>query len=356
MPNKGARPSPPTQTDVARLAGVSRTTVSYVLSNNTSVSIPEETRERIWKAAADLNYTPHTQAQRLRSGKTGTITMLYPWDDVSTQIELEFLTGAARAATEEEYFFNLITAPISEQSLLNLYRGRQTDGLILMQVRLRDWRVELLRDNNYPFVLIGSCEDNTGLSFVDIDYETALFTAFEHLAELGHQDIGFLTFPARWRHEGNTAPVQCIRAYEKARRHLNISAAVREVPYSVEGMYQGFIELLDELPHMTGLVVSYAATLGGVYRAAFDHDLRIPDDLSIVGIAGEASAGLLAPALTGFDSQNFERGYRAAKILLRMLQSDDFTPEQVFLPFELITRDTTTHPRTKQGQQGHAPS
>src|SRR5690554_1359046 len=356
MPNKRARPSPPTQADVAKLAGVSRTTVSYVRSNNKSVSIPEETRERIWKAAEELNYTPHTQAQRLRSGKAGTITMLYPWDDVSTQIELEFLTGAARAATEEEYFFNLITAPISEQSLLNLYRGRQTDGLILMQVRLHDWRVELLRDNNYPFVLIGSCEDNTGLSFVDIDYETAIFAAFEHLKELGHQHIGLLTFPARWRHEGNTAPVQCIRAYERACRELDIIASVREVPYSVEGMYQGFDELLDELPHMTGLVVSYAVTLGGVYRAAFDHNLQIPDDLSIVGIAGEASAGLLVPALTGFDSQNFTRGYQAAKILLRMLQTDDFTPEQVYLPFELIVRDTTTHPRTIKGKQGHATS
>lgn len=93
--------------------------------------------------------------------------------------------------------------------------------------------------------------------------------------------------------------------------------------------------------------MSYAATLGGVYRAAFDHDLKIPDDLSIVGIAGEASAGLLVPALTGFDSQNFKRGYQAAKILLRMLQTDDFTPEQVFLPFELIVRDTTTRPRTR---------
>jgi len=354
MSKKAARPSPPTQADVAKLAGVSRTTVSYVLNNNTSASIPEETRERIWKAAAELSYTPHTQAQRLRSGKTRTITMLYPWDDVSTQIELEFLTGAARAATEEEYFFNLITAPISEQTLLNLYRGRQTDGLIVMQVRLHDWRVELLRENNYPFVLIGSCEDNTGLSFVDIDYETAIFTSFEHLAELGHRRIGLLTFPARWRQMGNTAPVQCMRAYEKAKHKLNIAAAAREVPYSVEGMYQGFNELLDELPNMTGLVVSYAATLGGVYRAAFDHGLQIPEDLSIVGIAGEASAGLIVPALTGFDSQNFERGYRAAKILLRMLQSDDFTPEQVFLPFELVVRNTTTHPRATKGSRGDA--
>jgi DNA-binding LacI/PurR family transcriptional regulator len=355
MPSK-RRHSSPTQADVAKLAGVSRTTVSYVLSNNTTVSIPEETRERIWKAAEELNYTPHTQAQRLRSGKTRTITMLYPWDDVSTQIELEFLTGAARAATEEEYFFNLITAPMTEQSLLNLYRGRQTDGLILMQVRLHDWRVDLLRESDYPFVLIGSCEDNTGLSFVDIDYETAIFTAFEHLVELGHEHIGLLTFPARWRHEGNTAPVQCMRAFEKARQELSITAGVREVPYSAEGMYQGFIELLDEIPELTGLVVSYAATLGGVYRAAFERGLQIPDDLSIVGIAGETSAGLLVPALTGFDSQNFTRGYRAAKILLRMLQTDDFSPEQVFLPFDLIVRETTTHPRTKKGKQDHATS
>lgn len=354
MPHKVARPSPPTQTDVAKLAGVSRTTVSYVLSNNTSVSIPEETRQRIWKAAAELNYTPHTQAQRLRSGKTGTITMLYPWDDVSTQIELEFLTGAARAATEEEHFFNLITAPISEQSLLNLYRGRQTDGLILMQVRLHDWRAELLRENKYPFVLIGSCEDNTGLSFVDIEYEKAIFSAFEHLAELGHRHIGLLTFPARWRLEGNTAPVQCMRAFEKARRELDIRVAVREVPYSAAGMSQGFNELLTELPQMTGLVVSYAVTLGGVYRAAFDHGLQIPDDLSIVGIAGEASAGLLVPALTGFDSQNFERGYEAAKILLRMIQSDDFAPEQVYLPFDLVVRETTTRPPQARERSDYA--
>jgi len=147
-----------------------------------------------------------------------------------------------------------------------------------------------------------------------------------------------------------------MRAFEKARQELSITAGVREVPYSAEGMYQGFIELLDEIPELTGLVVSYAATLGGVYRAAFERGLQIPDDLSIVGIAGETSAGLLVPALTGFDSQNFTRGYRAAKILLRMLQTDDFAPEQVFLPFDLIVRETTTHPRTKKGKQDHATS
>lgn len=344
MSGKASRVSSPTQADVAKLAGVSRTTVSYVLNNNTSVTIPEETRRRIWSAVEQLGYTPHTQAQALRSGKTRTITMLYPWDDTCNQIELEFLTGAARAATEEDFFFNLITAPLAEEGLLNLYRGKQTDGVILMQIRLHDWRVDLLRKNHYPFVVIGSCEDNTGLSFVDIEYDRAIFEAFKHLVELGHRNIGFLTFPESWRKSGNTAPVQCMRAHEQARQAFNITTAVREVPLSVEGMYEGFTEILNELPHVTGLVTSYSATLGGAYRAAFDHGRKIPDDLSVVGIVGEANASMMIPALTGFDSQNFERGYRAAKILLKSLQSDHFVPEQVFLPFELAIRETTSRP------------
>jgi DNA-binding LacI/PurR family transcriptional regulator len=277
--------------------------------------------------------------------------MLYPWDDMSTQIELEFLTGAARAATEEDYFFNLITAPVSEDSLLDLYRGRQTDGVILMQIRLRDWRVELLREYGYPFVVIGSCEDNTGLSFVDIAYEDAIFSAFTHLVNLGHEAIGFLTFPKRWRVEGNTGPVQCMRGYERAKREFGITSTMREVALSVEGMYAGFSEIIQEMPQMTGLVASYSATLGGAYRAAFDHGRKIPGDLSVVGIVGESAAGMMFPALTGFDSRNFERGYRAAKILLKAIQADDAVPEQVFLPFELVVRETTDYaPKVLKGK------
>lgn len=341
MPKKTGRKTNPTQLDVARLAGVSRTTVSYVLNDSTDVSIPEETRQRILDAVETLGYTPHAQAQRLRSGKAHTITMLFPWDEASKQIELEFLTGAARAATEENYFFNLITAPMSEENLLSLYRGTQTDGVVLMQIHLQDWRVDLLRDNDYPFVVIGRCEDNTGLSYVDIEYDQAIWGAFKHLFDLGHRNIGFLTFPEAWRLEGNTAPAQCIRGYEQAQRTFAVNTAVREVTMSVDDVYQATYELFDELPQMTAIVSAYSATQAGTYRALFDRGLRIPDDFSVVGIAGEANAGLMMPALTAFDSQNFERGYRAAKILFKMLQSASPVVEQIVLPMELTVRETT---------------
>ncbi len=341
MSGRSERKTNPTQVDVARLAGVSRTTVSYVLSGSANVSIPEETRQRIWSAVETLGYTPHAQAQRLRSGKANTITMLFPWDEASKQIELEFLTGAARAATEENYFFNLITAPLSEETLLSLYRGAQTDGVILMQIRLQDWRVDLLRGNGYPFVVIGRCEDNTELSYVDIEYDQAIWKGFKHLVDLGHSDIGFLTFPATWFLEGNTGPNQCMRGFEQAQRTFDIRTALREVPMSVEDVYQATNELFDELPQMTAIVSAYSATQGGTYRALFDRGLRIPDDFSIVGITGEANAGLMMPALTAFDSHNFERGYRAAKILLKKLQSESPITEQIVLPMELTIRETT---------------
>lgn len=341
MSGKNERKTNPTQVDVARLAGVSRTTVSYVLSGSTNVSIPEETRQRIWSAVETLGYTPHAQAQRLRSGRANTITMLFPWDEASKQIELEFLTGAARAATEENYFFNLITAPLSEESLLSLYRGAQTEGVILMQIRLQDWRVNLLRENDYPFVVIGRCEDNTGLSYVDIEYDQAIWGAFKHLVDLGHRYIGFLTFPSAWRLEGNTAPTQCMQGYKQAQQTFDVNTAVREVAMSVEDAYQATCELFDELPQITAIVSAYSATQAGTYRALFDRGLRIPNDFSIVGIAGEANAGLMMPALTAFDSQNFERGYRAAKILLGMLQSASPVVQQIVLPMELTIRETS---------------
>jgi DNA-binding LacI/PurR family transcriptional regulator len=102
MSGRSERKTNPTQVDVARLAGVSRTTVSYVLSGSANVSIPEETRQRIWSAVETLGYTPHAQAQRLRSGKANTITMLFPGMRPVNRLSLNF-TGAARRYRRESF-------------------------------------------------------------------------------------------------------------------------------------------------------------------------------------------------------------------------------------------------------------
>ena len=109
-----------------------------------------------------------------------------------------------------------------------------------------------------------------GSSYVDIEYDQAILGAFKHLVELGHKNIGFLTFPAAWRLEGNTGPTQCMQGFEQARRTFDINTAVREVAMSVDDVYQATFELFDELPQMTAIVSAYSATQAGTYRALFE--------------------------------------------------------------------------------------
>src|SRR5215213_8702738 len=186
--NRGA-----TIADVAKAAGVSVPTVSRILNNKEYVA--EETRQRVHEAIRTLGYAPHSQARRLRGGASMTLALHHPIEsphELSTVIETSYFTGAAEAASEKEYFINFLVSQLTSDSLLNMYRSSQVDGIILLQVRLDDWRINLLRENNYPFVMIGRCADLEDLSFIDLDFETTMLSAFEYLVELGHREIGLL--------------------------------------------------------------------------------------------------------------------------------------------------------------------
>src|SRR6185295_208264 len=189
--------------DVAKAAGVSIPTVSRILNNKEYVA--DETRQRVHEAIRTLGYTPHTQARRLRGGASMTLALHHPIEsphELSSVIETAYFTGVAEAASEKEYFINFLVSQLTPASLLNMYRSSQIDGIILLQVRMDDWRVNLLRENNYPFVMIGRCADLTGLTFIDLDFENAMLNAFDYLVELGHRNIGVLAYPESWRKLG----------------------------------------------------------------------------------------------------------------------------------------------------------
>src|SRR5579859_7840575 len=140
---------PRTLEDVAREAGVSMKTVSRVVNNERSVAA--DTRSHVLRFIADMGYVPHLPAQRLASGRTCSIALHYPLSDpglISNEIELNFITGIALGAAEAEYFFSLMTGELTQTGLLKVCRGAQADGLVLMQVALEDWRVNLLREKD----------------------------------------------------------------------------------------------------------------------------------------------------------------------------------------------------------------
>jgi DNA-binding LacI/PurR family transcriptional regulator len=158
-----------TMADIAERAGVALSTVSYVLSGKRSVS--EETKQRVHQAIADLEYQPHAVARSLASKRTKTIALLFPaLAKGHSAMRLEFVAHAAAVAAQHSYAFLLWTAPDNDVEIIQLTQQGRVDGLILMEVKLHDSRVALLKKHNYPFSLIGHCEKNDGISFVDLDF------------------------------------------------------------------------------------------------------------------------------------------------------------------------------------------
>ena len=105
----------------------------------------------------------------------------------------EIITSAALGCQKEGYSLNVFANLLSENDLLSIFRSGQADGMILMEILTHDSRVDLLHKNNIPFVMIGRCADNTELSYVDVDINKGIADAMQHLVDLGHRNIGFIT-------------------------------------------------------------------------------------------------------------------------------------------------------------------
>ena len=326
--------------EVARAAGVSVSTVSRILNNKPDVA--EKTRQRVQKVIAELGYTPHVQAQRLAAGKSRTIALLYPIDYIEfTRQEMGFIGGVGRAFGEANFFFNLITTPITTDSLRNLYRSGQVDGVILMEVDMDDGRVHLLREQNYPFVMIGRSADNAGLNFIDLDHENAIITAFDYLVELGHHQIGFLSYPEALLARGFGAAVRSMRGYEKACEKHGLTPAYRHVDLTMQSLFENTLYLLERQPDTTAIVTVEGSTTVGIIRALQQLGRKVPDDFSIIAITTEQTAKLISPPLTYIHFPSYELGFRAAQMLVSILNKEPIEVSQVLLNPQLTIGAST---------------
>ncbi len=333
--------------DVAKRAGVSMKTVSRVVNNEKDVS--DATRQRVLKVIQEVGYVPHIQAQRLASGRTRLVALHYPLTNpglISNQIELNFITGVVMGVAEDDYYFNLMTGPLTPPDLLKLCRGAHADGLILMQIALRDWRVDMLRENHYPFVMIGRCGSNEGLSYIDLDFESAMLEVFAHLVELGHRHIGFLAYPESWRQKGLGPAVRTLEGFEKAISKFNLSPLYRESDQTVQSAYAATNDLLREDPRLTAFVVMHNTMAVGTLSALQDRGRKVPDDCSMVGVAFGYEGELIIPPLTTINWSGHDIGRQAASMLIRQLKAEEPVSEQILVPPKLdVRRSTAPAPR-----------
>ena len=339
-----------TMADVARLAGVSVSTVSYAMTGTRPIT--PATRERVERAMRELGYTPNALARGLKTKRSKIIALLYPpfpgrGLDLSG---LGYILGAADHAQESGYHLLLwTTTEVDALSDLARFAGQGLiDGALMMEVKLRDERVKVLTDARLPFVMIGRTEDTTGIDFADTDFEQCTRTAVEYLAGLGHRRLGFVNqAPAMAGAEvGNAVRTRegAVRAAREAGAELT-AVACESSPAAGR---EAFTEMLRLEPGLTAVIALNEQAVPGIMAAAAEHGWRVPEAFSIVSITMTPQAAeMTTPAMTTVSPPATEMGRAGVDVLIRRLEGAGGPVSQQLFPGALEVRGTSGPPRPK---------
>ncbi|WP_243229333.1 LacI family DNA-binding transcriptional regulator [Microbacterium sp. CIAB417] len=326
-----------TMNDVAKRAGVSIATVSFVLSGAKPISAA--TRERVETAMRELGYRRNPVGAALARGRTNIIALLYPaLQRPATGSVMGFFTSAAARA--QELGRNLVLWPISNDAgeAAALANTGLVDGVLLMEVQLEDARVEALRPGTTPFALIGRTRDTAGLTFVDVDFEASMSEAVAALDGLGHRRIAFVT--GNWGdlhledHGAAERSRACFRT-EMARRGVRKPLIVPCAENSLDGRRLGRT-LITEHPELTALVVMNEHAAPGIVMGLRDAGRRVPDDVSIISIGSSANmAGMADPPLSFMRTPGEELGRLGVDAIIERIENAGAEPPAVLLACEM---------------------
>lgn len=331
--------------DVAELAGVSQTTVSFVLNGVEGVRISEETRQRVLEAARALNYHPDASARRLVRGRTRVIAFVEHHSPQSAQVDpflAEVLRGLHAAARRHEYHVLFEPLSLSDTDFVerftSLVRGRHADGIILSGPRLDDDRLLALRHERVPIVLHGRPPAGDW-PFVDVDNVRGAQIATHHLIQLGHRRIGLITHaPLVY-----TAAADRMSGYVKALEEAGLPVDERYIQhanFTPESGKQAMAALLDRSPRPTAVFVAGDTVALGAIQAAKEAGLRIPTDLAIVGFDDIPLAAYFDPPLTTVRLPAYGLGWGAGELLIRLLEGDEVASPHILLETELVVRQS----------------
>lgn len=324
--------------DVARKANVGIGTVSRVI--NESAEVSPNTRRKVKKAIQDLDYTPNITARRLSLGKTWQIGVVLPYLTLPSYVER--LRGVQQALGGTDYYpilYSVGNPAQRDEYLVTLSEKTQVDGLLVISMPLSPPQTAKIHANQIPTVLIDAC--NQTIPHIVVDDVTGGRMAVEHLIELGHTRIGFLSdyLDTPFQHSGKDR-------YHGYREALD----GHDIPYQAQYVVEGdrgrenarrlALQLLELDSPPTAIFASSDTHAIGVLDAAGEMGVSVPDQLSVIGYDGIRDAEYLN--LTTISQPLFETGVRGAELLLNLINGEDPPFRSCELPLKLLERGTTT--------------
>lgn len=331
----------PTVIDVAKLAGVSRTTVSNVMNGVDKCTA--ETKERILKAARELGYKPNMAARALVLNKSKIIGLVLPsYVDEKVLTTNPFynaiIDGVSAALVKEEQYDLIINCALDKKDINDWIMMRNLDGILM----IGEYKKELLQQidkSGVPIVLIDnySC-DLKYCSFVNIDDEHGGYLAAKQLIDGGYKKIGIAIATLDGK---NPTPVNIKKraGYKRALEEAGLEEIVLNI--AIESYEEGLkVGKKIRESSIDALFASSDMVALGVLNVLLRDGVKIPADFGVVGFDNIFIAEQFIPSLTTINQNIFVKGTTAVDLLLQRIKNKDELPRRVILPVELITRET----------------
>ena len=347
-PKKSNKPRSPFKVDirdVAALARVSIATVSRTI--NYVPTVDSALAARVWKAVAELNYFPNTQARALVSGKSKLLGLIV--SEITNPFFPELIHEFEQVAIARGYEI-LIGSTNYEPKTMELCARRmlerKVDGVAIMTFGVEEFVLDRFTAERVPITFIEAGSQRPDTDTLVVDYRAGIREAVQHLAVLGHRKIGFISGPLSL----HSAALRR-QAFVESVRAAGIDVHPRwmiEADHSLEGGRDAMKQILanDHLP--TAVMCSNDLTAIGVQHALFEANLKVPDDISIIGFDDVHLAEYTIPPLTTVRMSCRELAEGAVKSLLFRIQPGDPGAEsapKTVIKTRLIVRQTTGLPK-----------
>ena len=328
--------------DVAKEAGVSPATVSYVLNQKETETISAETTQRVFKAIEKLNYVPNLNARSLSSKKTNLIGVVIPQTEPGKEMMFgnpfygELLSSIEYTARREGYHL-LLSGPETNQSYMNIARNRGVDGIIIVG-SYPTKSLDELHQLNVPVVLIDTYVSDPVFHTIGIDDKAGGRMVTRYLMERGHKKIAFVS--GSISEQG--VNLKRFQGYQEALEQEGIAVDQKFLYLGTVEFEYGMAAAQQMLERGNGETAAFvtADILGtGLVKGLRRLGLHVPQDISVVGFDDVSLARMSDPSLTTVWQDIAEKGRCAVRMILDSTQGKEGKQECI-LPIRLVERES----------------
>jgi len=330
--------------DVAKYAGVSRSTVSYALSGNRPIK--PETRDRIQQAIQVLGFTANAGARALATSKTWIMGLIVPFTpEEFAPATLGYVLGVSESARDLGYDVLLVTRKEGDSGIARITESGLVDGVILLDVKRHDDRIHSLRMARQPSVLIGIPEDETSMDCVDLDFFAAGRMLVEHLHALGHRAVLFLTLPEQLFEQDLGYAWRFREAVSRTSAQLGMTVHEVAGDSEPEARAREIGAALDRYPDVTALLAHNDGALVDLPMVLQDRNLRVPQDLSVVSLFPERFGRMFSVPYTAIETSATAVAERAVRLLAQRIERPETPAIRELIAPVIIDRGSSALPR-----------